>query len=107
MSQCSAEKRRSSLTSLYLTLILLLSGCSFAELEEFATENDPAEEQQAESGSSGKKSKSAILVPDHVIRGGSWSEHPWRCRSACRTGCPPEMAISDLGFRVVVEDSEK
>jgi formylglycine-generating enzyme required for sulfatase activity len=41
-----------------------------------------------------------------VVRGGSWDEDPWRCRSAYRRWLAPGDWISDnFGFRVVVAAS--
>ena len=36
-----------------------------------------------------------------VIRGGSWIDNPWDCRSAYRIYNPPVIADSYIGFRVV------
>ena len=36
-----------------------------------------------------------------VLRGGSWQNDPWFCRSASRSRDKPEDKISDVGFRVV------
>ena len=36
-----------------------------------------------------------------VIRGGSWDNTPWYCRSAARRAIDPDIALNDLGFRVV------
>lgn len=35
----------------------------------------------------------------HVLRGGSWGNTPFRCRSASREGCIPSLADYDIGFR--------
>ena len=35
-----------------------------------------------------------------VIRGGSWVDDPWNCRSAYRDYGPPDDALNGLGFRV-------
>ena len=35
-----------------------------------------------------------------ALRGGSWDLWPFRCRSACRGGRPPDYRANDLGFRV-------
>jgi formylglycine-generating enzyme required for sulfatase activity len=35
-----------------------------------------------------------------VVRGGSWSNDPWFCRLAYRSGCSPGYWSSNLGFRV-------
>ena len=36
-----------------------------------------------------------------LLRGGSWSNIPRSCRSACRNHNQPDLAINDVGFRVV------
>lgn len=36
-----------------------------------------------------------------LLRGGSWSNFPWSCRSALRYLALPVLASSDVGFRVV------
>jgi formylglycine-generating enzyme required for sulfatase activity len=36
-----------------------------------------------------------------LLRGGSWSDIPWYCRSAYRSHIPPDSAYSIIGFRVV------
>jgi formylglycine-generating enzyme required for sulfatase activity/uncharacterized caspase-like protein len=36
-----------------------------------------------------------------VRRGGSWSNHPWYCRSASRYDGNPRGTVNDIGFRVV------
>jgi len=38
-----------------------------------------------------------------VIRGGSWYDSPWSCRSAARVAVPPKTKDPALGFRVVLE----
>jgi formylglycine-generating enzyme required for sulfatase activity/tRNA A-37 threonylcarbamoyl transferase component Bud32 len=38
---------------------------------------------------------------DRVIRGGSWSNSPQFCRSACRIFFPPGNRNNNLGFRVI------
>jgi len=35
------------------------------------------------------------------LRGGSWYDNPWYCRSACRNFDRPVVRLIDLGFRVV------
>jgi len=37
---------------------------------------------------------------DRVVRGGSWYDSPWLCRSACRLRWRPNFRIRDQGFRV-------
>ena len=37
----------------------------------------------------------------YVIRGGSWGNYPWDCRSAYRDDGPPDNAYNSVGFRVV------
>ena len=37
----------------------------------------------------------------HLLRGGSWYNHPGDCRSACRIRIQPVNANDDVGFRVV------
>ena len=39
-----------------------------------------------------------------VVRGGSWINGPFSCRSAYRAGAPPDERSSNIGFRVVVEN---
>ena len=36
-----------------------------------------------------------------VIRGGSWIDTPWACRSACRLDNSPDLRSASIGFRVV------
>ena len=38
-----------------------------------------------------------------VVRGGSWSDRPYRCRSAFRWGYPSWQPVYNVGFRVVAE----
>jgi len=38
---------------------------------------------------------------DRLLRGGSWFDHPWGCRSAYRVSNRPVTRNSNLGFRVV------
>jgi len=38
-----------------------------------------------------------------VVRGGSWTDRPKRCRSSFRLSYPPDQAVRDVGFRVVCE----
>jgi formylglycine-generating enzyme required for sulfatase activity len=45
----------------------------------------------------GEKKKEA----DHLLRGGSWFNRPWSCRSACRDRLWPGFVIGSVGFRVV------
>ncbi len=40
-----------------------------------------------------------------VLRGGSWGDDPTKCRSAYRTGSPPDARDFNKGFRVVLEAS--
>ena len=37
----------------------------------------------------------------HLLRGGSWSNHAWHCRSACRVISNARLQRSNIGFRVV------
>ncbi len=37
-----------------------------------------------------------------VLRGGSWSDFPWDCRSAVRRRSPPDHCYYNFGFRVVL-----
>ncbi len=39
-----------------------------------------------------------------VVRGGSWKEPAWRCRSASRDQRPTVLIAEDVGFRIVVVD---
>ena len=36
----------------------------------------------------------------HVVRGGSWDDYPWYCRSAYRSGFYPVNRLNRIGFRV-------
>jgi formylglycine-generating enzyme required for sulfatase activity len=47
----------------------------------------------------GEKSKE--LVKTKLLRGGSWIDGPWFCRSAYRIHYGPGIASNDVGFRVV------
>jgi formylglycine-generating enzyme required for sulfatase activity len=38
---------------------------------------------------------------ERLLRGGSWLDDPWFCRSAYRHRPPPDYAVDDVGFRVV------
>lgn len=38
-----------------------------------------------------------------VVRGGSWIEFAWACRSASRAFRPPEVRAEDIGFRLVLK----
>ncbi len=42
----------------------------------------------------------AAMASLRVIRGGSWSLHPWGCRPANRSSSSPEDRGRVLGFRV-------
>jgi formylglycine-generating enzyme required for sulfatase activity len=42
-----------------------------------------------------------------VFRGGAWSHHPERCRSAFRGGYSPGSRNDDVGFRVVCAQTAK
>lgn len=37
-----------------------------------------------------------------VVRGGSWNDFGWRCRSACRSGFEPDVRNDFSGFRLVL-----
>ena len=39
-----------------------------------------------------------------VVRGGSWRDRPWRCRSSFRLAYPAYQKVYNVGFRIVVED---
>jgi formylglycine-generating enzyme len=43
--------------------------------------------------------------PSRVYRGGCWHNPTWPCRSATRTGMPPENRGSGLGFRVALVET--
>lgn len=43
---------------------------------------------------------------EKVVRGGSWFDRPKRCRSAFRLGFPSWQPIHNVGFRVVMEESQ-
>ena len=71
MSQRCAGKCRSAVITAILATVLVLAGCSFAELETFATENDiPEDGSVTSSAAAGKKSIFTLLAPDHIIKGG-------------------------------------
>lgn len=70
MPQCCAGKCRSTLVLIFLVFFQVLAGCSFAELEKFATENETPEGVVGTTGADGKKANFTLLVPDHVIKGG-------------------------------------
>ena len=40
---------------------------------------------------------------ERVLRGGSWSHHPWRCRSAFRGGLKPDTREGNYAFRIVLD----
>ena len=42
-----------------------------------------------------------------VVRGGSWNTGPQKCRSAYRDRLDPQARRYDVGFRIVLEDSQK
>jgi len=46
------------------------------------------------------------MLANRVIRGGSYDEHPVRCRSANRGSSFPSLRTIDLGFRVARSQSE-
>jgi hypothetical protein len=70
MSQRFERKRRFTLTTIYSLIILGLVACSFTELEKFATENEVPEDNLAPQVYGKSGSPSAMLVPDHIIKGG-------------------------------------
>ena len=39
---------------------------------------------------------------EHVLRGGSWNNYPWFCRSANRSRSYPVSTSGSIGFRVVI-----
>ncbi|MEM6866807.1 MAG: formylglycine-generating enzyme family protein [Cyanobacteria bacterium P01_C01_bin.121] len=41
-----------------------------------------------------------------VVRGGSWNDFPWNCRSAYRLSFNPDVRYTDIGFRVVCRAPE-
>ena len=41
-----------------------------------------------------------------TIRGGSWRDHPKRCRSAFRLIYPAWQKVYNVGFRVVIENPD-
>jgi formylglycine-generating enzyme required for sulfatase activity len=50
--------------------------------------------------------------PDHseadgekVVRGGSWSDRPFRCTSSFRLPYQPWQRVHNVGFRVIIEDT--
>lgn len=73
MPQCCPGKCRSALVVTILFAFLILAGCSFAELEKFATENEIPEGGIATGGANGKKASYTLLEPDHIIKGGKQS----------------------------------
>ena len=46
----------------------------------------------------------AALTEHRVVRGGSFTDRPARCRSAFRLAYPAWQPVHNVGFRVVVED---
>lgn len=74
MPQCRARKRRFTLTvfSIYLSYTLL--GCSMAELERIATDNQLEEVSQGSAGSGRSGTKSRFLAFDSMIKGGRQNE---------------------------------
>jgi formylglycine-generating enzyme required for sulfatase activity len=44
---------------------------------------------------------------EHVMRGGSWSDHGLSCRSACRGKGRLDFSDNRTGFRVVMIASDK
>ena len=42
-----------------------------------------------------------------VLRGGSWFDSPWYCRSASRDYFHPDDRCDDIGFRVVVDVADR
>jgi formylglycine-generating enzyme required for sulfatase activity len=47
----------------------------------------------------GEKSKESVKAK--LLRGGSWNDYPWFCRSAYRNLDHPVNSIISIGFRVV------
>lgn len=55
-------------------------------------------------GSGNKNAEGEDQVADfRVIRGGSWYEHPYRCRAASRTAMDPDAPPVYVGLRIVIE----
>ncbi|HEY9172208.1 MAG TPA: SUMF1/EgtB/PvdO family nonheme iron enzyme [Verrucomicrobiae bacterium] len=42
----------------------------------------------------------------YIVRGGSWYDRPHRCTADARLSYPPWQRVFNVGFRVIVEDSE-
>jgi formylglycine-generating enzyme required for sulfatase activity len=40
---------------------------------------------------------------ERVLRGGSWKDSPWHCRSAIRLWNPPDLRLDYIGFRVAAD----
>ena len=71
MSQCFQRKYRAALTSLFsIVLMVLLFGCSLAELEQIAQENKLEEVVPSSGSSTGDKSRNKHLAFQSVIKGG-------------------------------------
>ncbi len=41
-----------------------------------------------------------------IIRGGSWYDRPWYARSSYRAAYPKWQRVYDVGFRIVLQESE-
>jgi formylglycine-generating enzyme required for sulfatase activity len=52
-------------------------------------------------GDAAEGEKSKELVKTKLLRGGSWNDGPWDCRSAYRYHSRPDDADFFVGFRVV------
>lgn len=74
MPQCLARKRRIALTFIALLWLPFQHGCSMAELEQIATENQREEFSQQAAQPGATKTKSRFLVFDSVIKGGKQKE---------------------------------
>jgi formylglycine-generating enzyme required for sulfatase activity len=53
------------------------------------------------------ESSDESAAPLKVVRGGSWRDRPRNCRSSARWAYPPYQKVFNVGFRVVIEESDK
>ena len=42
---------------------------------------------------------------EKVVRGGSWSDRPFRCTSSFRLPYQPWQRVANVGFRIIIEDA--
>lgn len=75
MPQCFQRKYRTALTLLYSTILMvLLFGCSMAELEQIAQENKLEEVEPGSTSGGADKAKNKHLAFQSVIKGGKQSD---------------------------------